>query len=71
MEGMISRLLIIERRFPRSLRNLLYEYSYTTDKTWCFMNSGNEPELVFIQEGEERTVIDTYLFNHLVENAAL
>lgn len=61
----------IERRFPRSLRNLLNEYSYATDKAWCFMNSGNEPELIFIQEGEERTVIDTNLFNRLLESAEL
>ena len=61
----------IERRFPRSLRNLLTEFGSITDRTRCFMNSGEVPELVFVQQGSERTIIDAGLFNVLRQEAGL
>lgn len=61
----------IDRRFPRSLRNLLNKFGGLTDRTRCFMNSGEIPELVFVQQGNERTVIDDRLFNILREEAGL
>jgi predicted ABC-type ATPase len=33
----------IERRFPRSLHNLLTEFSYLADQTYCYMNDGISP----------------------------
>jgi predicted ABC-type ATPase len=39
----------IERRFPRSLRNLLNDFSKAVNLTQCFMNTGAVPELIFIQ----------------------
>ncbi|NEP63763.1 MAG: hypothetical protein F6K31_43875 [Symploca sp. SIO2G7] len=61
----------IERRFPRSLRNLLTEFGSITDRTRCFMNSGEVPELIFVQQDNERTIIDTGLFNVLRQGAGL
>lgn len=59
----------IERRFPRSLRNLLNEFSYASDRTQCFMNYGDAPQPVFIQQGENREVLDSQLFQQLVQEA--
>ena len=61
----------IERRFPRSLRNLLTEFGSITDRTRCFMNSGEAPELIFVQQGSERTIIDAGLFNVLRQGTGL
>lgn len=47
----------IARRFPRSLHNLLHVYGDAVDVVRCFMNSGETPQLVFIQEGGTRTVL--------------
>ncbi len=49
----------IERRFPRSLANLLNVFCAEVDACQCFMNSGTFPELVFEQAGEIRNVIHT------------
>ena len=61
----------IERRFPRSLRNLLTEFGSITDRTRCFMNSGEIPELIFVQQGSERTIANAELFNILRQGAEL
>lgn len=44
----------IERRFLRSLENLFTEYASLVDRTVCFLNSGEAPEIVFTQQGEKR-----------------
>lgn len=44
----------IERRFLRSLENLFTEYASLVDRTVCFLNSGETPEIVFTQQGEMR-----------------
>ncbi|WP_204141256.1 zeta toxin family protein [Halomicronema sp. CCY15110] len=59
----------IERRFPRSLRNLLNEFSYAVDRTQCFMNNGDTPQPVFIQQGETREILDPELFQQLTQEA--
>ena len=61
----------IERRFPRSLHNLLTDFSYLVDKTHCFMNDSESPELIFVQEGQHREIINQTLFNHLLQKAGL
>ena len=61
----------IERRFPRSLRNLLTEFSYRTNYTECFMNEGEIPEPVFVQQGDNRTIINAELFKILRQGAGL
>jgi predicted ABC-type ATPase len=53
----------IERRFPRSLDNLLNHFSHLVDQTHCFMNDGESPTLVFVQEGNVRNIIDERLFS--------
>lgn len=55
----------IERRFPRSLRNLLTDFAGAVDSTQCFMNTGEQPELVFIQERAQRMVVNEVLFKQL------
>ena len=61
----------IERRFPRSLRNLLTEFSFFANSTRCFINSGKTPELVFVQQRENHIIINQSLFNQLIEQAEL
>ena len=52
----------IERRFPRSLHNLLEQFGHVVDHCLCFMNMGELPELVFEQTGSDRKIFqpDTY-----------
>jgi len=59
----------IERRFPRSLRNLLNEFSVVVDRTQCFMNDGNSPQPVFEQQGETRAILNPDLFEQLTQEA--
>lgn len=61
----------IERRFSRSLRNLLTEFSRIANRTRCLMNSNETPELVFIQDGESRIVVNQNLFDQLTQQAGL
>jgi predicted ABC-type ATPase len=62
-------LLDIERRFPRSLRNLLGEYGRQVDRCTCFMNDDDSPRLVFEQQGEERNVLQTDYYQQLLKEA--
>jgi predicted ABC-type ATPase len=59
----------IYRRFPRSLRNLLSEFSYAASSTECYMNLQDGPEPVFIQTGSQRTILDYPLFETLLQLA--
>ena len=59
----------LERRFPRSLRNLLDEFSFAADRTQCFMNDAELPQLIFEQQGENRIVISPQLFEQLTHKA--
>lgn len=59
----------IERRFSRSLRNLLTEFSIAADRTQCFMNDGESPQLIFLQQGEKREILNFELFDQLTQEA--
>ena len=59
----------IERRFARSLFNLLAVFSAEVDACRCFMNSGATPELVFEQQGALRNVVAPDHFAHLKAQA--
>lgn len=59
----------IERRFARSLGNLLYSFSTQVDACRCFMNSDASPELVFEQQGEVRNVVHMPYYQHLLKEA--
>ncbi len=60
----------IQRRFPRSLRNLLSEFSAAVDFTQCFMNDGESPQLIFVQQRENREIFNHQLFDRLLQEAA-
>ena len=59
----------IARRFPRSLRNLLGVYAGEVQVTRCFLNSAREPHLVFEQVGQQRTILNQAVYDHLVSEA--
>jgi predicted ABC-type ATPase len=59
----------INRRFPRSLHNLLYVYSGAVSRTRCFLNIGDSPELVFQQTADERDVFQHEWFDQLSQQA--
>ena len=59
----------IERRFPRSLHNLLYEFSFIVARTQCFMNDAELPQLIFEQQGENRIIVNHQLFEQLTREA--
>ena len=59
----------IERRFPRSLRHLLNDFSHRVDSCTCFMNDGESPELVFEQRGNDREIVHEDYYRLLLEEA--
>lgn len=61
----------IERRFARSLRNLLEEFSHIVDNCQCFMNIASQPELIFEQHGDERNIIESAYYQLLLKEAGL
>lgn len=61
----------IERRFARSLHNLLTDFSYAVNNCSCFMNIGDEPILVFEQQGEQRDVVHDIFYQHFLKEAGL
>lgn len=59
----------IARRFPRSLRNLLDVYAAAVDEVTCFLNSGPLPEIVFVQQGGDRAILQKLIYDQLVKAA--
>lgn len=59
----------IERRFPRSLNNLLNEFGNIVDNCSCFMNDNKEPVLVFEQKGQVRNVINKEFYDIILKGA--
>lgn len=59
----------IERRFPRSLRHLLNDFSRRVDRCICFMNDGENPELIFELCGEQRNILRADDYQLLLEKA--
>lgn len=59
----------IQRRFPRSLNNLLTLYAPNVSRARCFMNAGGTPELVFEQIGSQRHILDDRHYKSLVKQA--
>lgn len=58
----------IQRRFPRSVHNLLHLYSYAVDRTQCFMNDSDLPQIIFEQQGEDRRILNPQLFAQLSQH---
>jgi predicted ABC-type ATPase len=61
----------IERRFARSLRNLLMEFSYAVNRCSCFMNTNDQTTLIFEQQNEQRNVIHDTFYQHLLNEAGI
>lgn len=61
----------IQRRFPRSLRNLLDHYSPAVDQALCYLNVGNTPTLIFEEHNGSRVVANQSLFEQLMEKSRL
>lgn len=61
----------IERRFARSLSNMLQLFSPAVDICQCLMNGGAIPELVFEQQGKQRHVTNEALYQHLCKEAGI
>ena len=59
----------ILRRFPRSLRHLLEDFSPRVDRCTCFMNHAVRPVLVFEQNGLTRTIHDPSWYQLLLHEA--
>jgi predicted ABC-type ATPase len=59
----------IERRFPRSLRHLLDDFSHRVDRCGCFMNDRESPVLIFEQRGENRDVLHEAYYQLLIAEA--
>lgn len=59
----------IQRRFPRSLHNLMTLYAPNVTRARCFMNAGGTPEPVFEQVGPQRHILDDSHYNVLVKEA--
>lgn len=59
----------IERRFPRSLHHLLADFCHRVDRCTCFMNDGEQPVLVFEQQGQQREVLHQRYHELLQEQA--
>lgn len=61
----------IERRFARSLYNLLQLYAPNVSRTRCYLNAGDVPSLVFVQRGNELNILDEGVYRHLKDEADL
>lgn len=61
----------IERRFPRSLYNLLTDFGSAVDHCVCFMNDSDNPVLVFEQQGQNRDILHEDYLNLLSWEAGL
>jgi predicted ABC-type ATPase len=57
----------IERRFARSLSNLMNEFSKAVDECSCFMNDTALPELVFEQQGDSCNIVHPHHFRLLFQ----
>ncbi len=59
------------RRFPKSLKHLLQEYSVIADHCICMMNQGGTPELVFENYRNDRIVHHQAMLEKLIKEACL
>lgn len=62
---------VIKRRFSKSLNNLLYCFSEKVSNTRCFMNSADDPKMIFTQKEKQRNVIEQNAMGLLISKAKL
>ena len=48
----------LERRFARSLRNLLHEFASKVNNNTCYLNIGKQPQIIFWQNQDQRHIVD-------------
>jgi len=60
---------VIRRRFPRSLSNLLYSFTGQVSSVHCFMNSSDQPEMIFMQEEQHLEIVNQTAYKLLTEKA--
>lgn len=56
----------IIRRYPRSVENLLMHYAPLCSSVICLDNSRAIPEVIFVQDGDSRTVEHSDLYQQLL-----
>jgi predicted ABC-type ATPase len=61
----------IERRFSKSLRNLMVDFSPIVDRSRCFMNHDENLTLVFSETFEGRKIENNILFSGLYKSTKL
>jgi hypothetical protein len=44
-------------------------YAGAVDHARCFLNSGPSPDIVFVQDGDNRTILNRTLYDQLVNEA--
>jgi predicted ABC-type ATPase len=59
----------IDRRFPRSLHNLLHSYRMTVDTCICRMSGASHISLIFEQSGANITIFDQAAYEYLERQA--
>lgn len=59
----------IDRRFARSLRHLLDDFSHRVDRCQCFMNEDVSLDLVFVQEHGNRSVHNEANYQQLLKES--
>jgi predicted ABC-type ATPase len=59
----------VERRFPKSLQNLLGDFSDAVDRTQCFLNDTAEPEIIFTETVAGRIIINQKHYERLLRNS--
>lgn len=59
----------IERRYPRSLKNLLHNASNIVSSCVCYMNEKSKPTLIFSQQQSERTIHHQDFYQILLKGA--
>ena len=60
----------IIRRYPRSISNLLNDYSRICSSTICLDNSGSAPEVIFVQDRDGLVIENKALFKQLQQGAS-
>ncbi len=58
------------RRFPRSLHNLLNVFATKVNQVRCFMNTDDQPVLIFQQTGDFRSVLHADFFNLITKGSS-
>jgi len=61
----------IERRFPRSMNNLLHLFSQAVDHCICFMNDSHNPVLLFEQHGENREIVHVAYYHKILKETGV